>query len=135
MDVHDGTKDETELSKDQKENALKEVPSILEMFSQAFFIGGYFVGPQFSMKKYQNFIQRNIEEDLPPSRRFAFKRFGIGVCYMAGHLIGDKFVSFYIKKSQNIFNVKKFVKVRFDSIKTVQISLHFDEFFFFKILI
>lgn len=93
MDVHDGTKPELELSKDQKENALKEVPSILEMFSQAFFIGGYFVGPQFSMKKYQNFIQRNIEEDLPPSRRFAFKRFGIGVLYMAGHLIGDKFIA------------------------------------------
>ena len=115
MDVHDGTKDETELSKDQKENALKEVPSILEMFSQAFFIGGYFVGPQFSMKKYQNFIQRNIEEDLPPSRRFAFKRFGIGVCYMAGHLIGDKFVSVFISKSLKIFlmwkNSWKFVLI------------------------
>ena len=107
VDVHDGTKPELELSKDQKENALKEVPSILEMFSHAFFIGGYFVGPQFSMKKYQNFIQRNIEEDLPPSRRFAFKRFGIGVLYMAGHLIGDKFVSLkqeFCKKILIYFN-------------------------------
>ena len=81
--VHDGTKNEESLSKDQKESALKEAPSILEMFSQAFFIGGYFVGPQFSMKKFQNYIQRNINEDLPPSAessmvRFAFKRLGLG---------------------------------------------------------
>ena len=64
MDVHDGTKPELELSKDQKENALKEVPSILEMFSQAFFIGGYFVGPQFSMKKYQNFIHKKFKSQI-----------------------------------------------------------------------
>merc|ERR1712079_375015 len=81
-----------ELSKDQKDNALTEVPSILEVCSQSFFIGGYFVGPQFSMRKFQNFIQRNINEDLPPSRRFAFKRFGIGLLYLLGHLLGDKFI-------------------------------------------
>jgi len=70
----------------------------LEMFSQAFFVGGYFVGPQFSMKKFQNYIQRNINEDLPPSAessmvRFAFRRFGIGLCYLFGHLLGDKFLA------------------------------------------
>merc|ERR1719361_1787335 len=92
-DVHDGSKNEESLSKDQKENALKESPTILEMFSQAFFVGGYFVGPQFSMRKFQNYIQRNINEDLPPSRRFAFKRFGIGLCYLIGHLLGDKFIA------------------------------------------
>jgi hypothetical protein len=40
------------------------LPSLIEMFSHCFFIGGYLVGPQFSMKKYQNYIRRNIEEDL-----------------------------------------------------------------------
>ena len=39
--MHDGTKPVEELSKDQKENALSELPTILEMFSHAFFIGGY----------------------------------------------------------------------------------------------
>jgi hypothetical protein len=42
-----------ELSRDQKEAALPELPNLLEMFSHCFFIGGYFVGPQFSMKKFQ----------------------------------------------------------------------------------
>ena len=92
MDVFDGTKKSDELSKEQKDNALSEVPSILEVCSQSFFVGGYFVGPQFSMRKFQNYIQRNINEDLPPSIRFAFKRFGIGLCYLIGHLLGDKFV-------------------------------------------
>lgn len=91
-DLHDGTKNAQELSKDQKENALETVPSLLEICSQSFFIGGYFVGPQFSMKKFQNFLQRNIQEDLPPSRRFAFKRLAIGCCYLLGHLIGDKYL-------------------------------------------
>jgi len=92
VDVFDGTKKSDELSKEQKDNALSEVPSILEVCSQSFFVGGYFVGPQFSMRKFQNYIQRNINEDLPPSRRFAFKRFGIGLCYLIGHLLGDKFL-------------------------------------------
>jgi len=97
-DVHDGSKNEETLSKDQKENALKEPPTILEIFSQAFFVGGYFVGPQFSMKKFQNYIQRNINEDIPPLEgskmvRFGFRRLGIGLCYLAGHLLGDKFLT------------------------------------------
>jgi len=92
VDVHDGTKTSEELSKDQKDSALTEVPSILEVCSQSFFVGGYFVGPQFSMRKFQNYIQRNINEDLPPSRRFAFKRFGLGLAYLMGHLLGDRFL-------------------------------------------
>ena len=95
VDVHDGTKTSEELSKDQKDSALTEVPSILEVCSQSFFVGGYFVGPQFSMRKFQNYIQRNINEDLPPSRRFAFKRFGLGLAYLMGHLLGDRFVRFF----------------------------------------
>ena len=100
VDVHDGTKNSEELSKDQKDSALTEVPSILEVCSQSFFVGGYFVGPQFSMRKFQNYIQRNINEDLPPSRRFAFKRFGLGLAYLIGHLLGDRFVRFF----SNVFN-------------------------------
>ena len=70
----------------------------MEIFSQAFFVGGYFVGPQFSMKKFQNYIQRNINEDIQPLEgskmvRFGFRRFGIGLCYLAGHLLGDKFLT------------------------------------------
>ena len=50
-----------ELSRDQKEAALHVLPNILEMFSHCYFIGGYFVGPQFSMRKYQVRICRMLK--------------------------------------------------------------------------
>ena len=53
MDVWDGTKDKKTLGRDQLAAALDEMPSLLECFSHSFFIGGYFVGPQFSMRKFQ----------------------------------------------------------------------------------
>ena len=37
----------------QKKAALASSPNILELLSHSFFVGGYFVGPQFTMKKYQ----------------------------------------------------------------------------------
>ena len=37
----------------QKKSALARSPNILELLSHSFFVGGYFVGPQFTMKKYQ----------------------------------------------------------------------------------
>lgn len=105
MDVHDGQKKQEELSKDQKEAALQTLPSILEMFSHCFFIGGYFVGPQFSMRKYQEFIRRNIEEDLPPSITFGLLRFFIGVCYLVGHLIGSIIVPESFVESEEFFEM------------------------------
>jgi len=33
--------------------ALVEMPSLLECLSHSYFLGGYFVGPQFPMKKFK----------------------------------------------------------------------------------
>merc|ERR1719508_200692 len=63
-DVYDGArqiKDPNSISKDQAKSALSTSPNILEMLSHSFFIGGYFVGPQFSLAKYRQFV--------PPSTR------------------------------------------------------------------
>jgi lysophospholipid acyltransferase 5 len=73
IDVYDGGRPKEQLSKNElaqvrkkkkKKNiiitqfmfsfqALTETPSLLEVFSHSFFVGGYLVGPQFCMKKYQ----------------------------------------------------------------------------------
>ena len=45
------------------------------------------------LKLFQAFIRRNIEEDLPSSIRFGFLRFFIGLCYLAGHMLGTIYVS------------------------------------------
>eukprot|EP00096_Caligus_rogercresseyi_P011555 TRINITY_DN4564_c0_g1_i1.p1 TRINITY_DN4564_c0_g1~~TRINITY_DN4564_c0_g1_i1.p1 ORF type:complete len:465 (-),score=102.20 TRINITY_DN4564_c0_g1_i1:281-1675(-) len=91
IDLYDGTKKEESLSEEQKKHRLVEMPSLLELFSQCFFLGGYFVGPQFSMRKYQEFIQRNISQDLIPPISFGFKRCGLGFLYLLMHLIGAQY--------------------------------------------
>ena len=40
----------------QKKSALASSPNILELLSHSFFVGGYFVGPQFTMRKYQEVL-------------------------------------------------------------------------------
>ena len=55
-DLYDGERrriNPASLSKDQQKTALSSSPNILEMLSHSFFIGGYFVGPQFSLAKYR----------------------------------------------------------------------------------
>lgn len=44
------------LSNDQKKVVLREVPSLLEMAGYTYFPTSFLVGPQFPMKKYQDFI-------------------------------------------------------------------------------
>ena len=66
------------------------MPSILEFFSHSFFVGGYFVGPQFCMKKYQDYIQANIDGGVKQSPvPFGLRRLAIGWGYMLFHLIGS----------------------------------------------
>lgn len=113
MDVYDGTLPEESWSKDQKLNALKEVPSILEMTSQVFFLPSYFTGPQHSMKRFRNFIQRNIDDgDMTGSKRFASKRFMLGWVYLAIHLIFSSIAPVDYVQSEK-FQTMPFLKMSF----------------------
>lgn len=97
FDCYDGERcnrlGEAVLSKDQKKSFLTEQPSLLEMLSHSFFIGGYFVGPQFPMKKYRELVRPDYISSLPGSPvPYAFKRLGLGVCYMLFHVIGSGYL-------------------------------------------
>ena len=84
--------------------ALPDCPSFLECFSHSFFIGGYLVGPQFSMAKFQRFVSRcqaNDGEEGESPVAWGFMRCGVGVLYMLFHLLGSGYVSrrcFYLLK-------------------------------------
>jgi len=95
-DVYDGSrkkKNPESLSKDQMLTALPTSPNILEMLSHSFFIGGYFVGPQFSLSKYRQFVSPEYQANLPSSPvSFGLKRLGISICYMTAHVIGSGFL-------------------------------------------
>jgi len=113
IDVYDGTMPEESWTKDQKLNALKEVPSILEMTSHVFFLPSYFTGPQHSMKRFRNFVQRNIDDgDMTGSKRFATKRFLLGWVYFAIHIIFNMIAPVdYIKEEE--FQAMPFWKMSF----------------------
>ena len=86
MDVYDGSLSKESRDKDKKINALKEVPSLLEMTSHAFFLPSYFAGPQHSLTKFRNFIQRNIDNgDMTGSKWYALNRFLFAWVYFAIH--------------------------------------------------
>jgi len=95
-DVYDGARQRDNpgcLSKDQAVTALPASPNILEMLSHSFFIGGYFVGPQFSMAKYRQFVSPEYQASLPSSPvHFGLKRLAISICYMTAHVVGSAFL-------------------------------------------
>ena len=103
-DVYDGSKENAKetnneqirktIKRDQNNNdALKEVPSLLEMTSHVFYLPSYFVGPQHSMLKYQNFIQRNQEKsDMTGSLEFGKSRLFVGCLYLLLNVVGSLFL-------------------------------------------
>ncbi|XP_071840158.1 lysophospholipid acyltransferase 5-like [Apostichopus japonicus] len=56
FDLFDGQTPKEKLSKDQQATCISKAPSLLELFSATFFLGGHFAGPQFSFKMYLDFI-------------------------------------------------------------------------------
>jgi len=105
MDIYDGRQYKANpdlLSKDQLKTYLTESPNILEMLSHCFFIGGYFVGPQFSMRKFKEFVTPAYHQSLPASpSKFGMQRLLIGVSYMIGHVVGSMYFPEDWPKSQD----------------------------------
>ena len=95
----------------QKKSALASSPNILELLSHSFFVGGYFVGPQFTMKKYQQVSPKFLKQLLslkmhlllskvttpeyqaqlpnPGPLSFGLRRLLLAVGYMLLHVIGS----------------------------------------------
>jgi len=95
-DVYDGARQRDNpgcLSAEQTKTALPTSPNILEMLSHSFFIGGYFVGPQFSLAKFRQFVSPEYQASLPSSPvNFGLKRLAISICYMTAHVLGSSYL-------------------------------------------
>jgi lysophospholipid acyltransferase 5 len=105
FDCYDGKRGEVEglgvLSKDQQKAALSPRPGLLDMLSHSFFVGGYFVGPQFGMRKFKAICQPDFQAGLPASPLpYAFKRLGLGVVYMLFQIIGAMYFPLMYPASQ-----------------------------------
>ena len=104
----------------QKKAALASSPNILELLSHSFFVGGYFVGPQFTMKKYQQVGHKSSKQlielmhllsqvttpeyqaRLPASGPLSFglRRLLLAVGYMLFHVIGN--IRFYVSQRNQV---------------------------------
>ena len=94
FDLYDGERARREgrqaLSREQEETLLEETPSLLEILSHSFFLGGYFVGPPIAMKKYLQSVSPTYQASLPDSPLlYGFQRLGLGVLYLLLHLLGS----------------------------------------------
>jgi len=97
FDCYDGDRarrlGESVLSKDQRQTFLLEQPTVLEMLSHSFFIGGYFVGPQISLRKYREFVAPTYSSSLPASpNAYGLKRLGLALCYMVVQVVGSMYL-------------------------------------------
>ena len=93
------------LSRDQQKTALTESPSLVEMLSHNFFIGGYFIGPQIQMRKYQQCLTPTYQNALPGSPLgYGLRRLGLGFLYLAFHILGSMYLFSDWPSSEDFIN-------------------------------
>ncbi|XP_029170984.1 lysophospholipid acyltransferase 5 [Nylanderia fulva] len=101
FNLWDGKKPDKELSSSQKEVALKERPSLLEIAAYAYFPGAFLIGPQFSMRRYLDYVSGRFSErdpvtgavKLPDCVSAGLLRAFVGFIYVAIFQIGTVYVS------------------------------------------
>jgi len=92
-DYYDGNRDEAKLSKDQKESCLQTCPSLLEVAAHTYFPASYLVGPQFSMRRYLDFVHgRLFTEQLPDTVSAGLQRGALGLLFVAVYQVGSGFL-------------------------------------------
>lgn len=96
FDVFDGTKDPDKLPPDQKKTALQREPSFLQIAGFTYFFGGFLVGPQFSMKRYLDFVEGKFNDRIlngdPSCVQAALCRLGQGLIVLSIFQVGSLYV-------------------------------------------
>ncbi|XP_076360930.1 lysophospholipid acyltransferase 5-like isoform X1 [Tachypleus tridentatus] len=100
-DVYDGRKTMNKLSNDQKKTALVKAPSLLEIGGHTYFFGGFLVGPQFSMRRYMDFVGGVFADKegrkkpaciLPALSRLALGLFILGIFQIGTLFIPEQYI-------------------------------------------
>ncbi|KAJ8964232.1 hypothetical protein NQ314_005061 [Rhamnusium bicolor] len=97
-DLYDGYQPSENLSADSKLFALQKRPTLLEIFGHCFFPASFLVGPQFPMKRYQEFVSGNYSKKDAPNEppdciEAAVKRLSLGISYLIIFQVLGLFVS------------------------------------------
>ena len=92
-DYYDGNRDKTKLSKDQEESCLQKCPSLLEIAAHTYFPASYLVGPQFSMRRYLDFVYgRLFPEELPDTISEGLQRGALGLVFMTVYQVASGYL-------------------------------------------
>jgi lysophospholipid acyltransferase 5 len=62
VDVADGTQPDAELSADSKKLCLRRKPGLLEIAAFTYFPAAVLVGPQFSFKRFEQFVGQEFDK-------------------------------------------------------------------------
>ncbi|XP_015116616.1 lysophospholipid acyltransferase 5 isoform X1 [Diachasma alloeum] len=115
---YDGNRDEKYLSGYQKNVSLKQLPSFLECAGFTYFPGAFLVGPQFSMRRYLDYVNGELIESkstepeaLPDNIVPAIKRTALAFIYLLIYLVGAIYVSDEFLLSDDFGNSNFFKKV------------------------
>ncbi|CAH1775062.1 unnamed protein product [Owenia fusiformis] len=87
FDIYDGRRKQNnaKLSAEQESTALDKVPSLIEILGQTYYFGGFMVGPQFSMRRYLDFVNGEFSDKItggpPASVKPGLSRLVLGLCY------------------------------------------------------
>ncbi|KAL5275046.1 LPCAT3 family protein [Megaselia abdita] len=87
FDVADGRPSESDLSKDQKDNCIKEMPNIVQLMAYSYFPSSFIVGPQFPFNRYKHFINNEFTK-YKSYMEAGIKRGSVGVLYLIIRQIG-----------------------------------------------
>ncbi|OXA57645.1 lysophospholipid acyltransferase 5 [Folsomia candida] len=113
FDVYDGHRDFDDLSKDQKQQALKTMPSLLASAAHIFYPGSFMIGPQYPMKRYLDFVEGKFSENGKPFDSIgpAMKRLALGLFYVGIFQIGNIYVNSELLFSSTFKNLNFIMKM------------------------
>ncbi|VDO51542.1 unnamed protein product [Haemonchus placei] len=84
------------LKKDQKAEAIKKVPGLLEIAAFTFLYSGTFVGPQFTLAKFRSFVDGAwLDEKKQPKQsaiNASLRRFLGGAAFLILNLVGTAWI-------------------------------------------
>jgi len=123
-DYVDGGVDPSKLSAEQKKNALKEIPTVLEFFSSGVCPTQCFAGPSSNFVDYKDYIyKRGIYADVPSTVIPCMKRFLLGWTFVVFYVAIHKFFDSDQLRSPKFPNESFFTRVVF-LLFLASLSLH-----------
>lgn len=92
FDIADGQRPEESLSVAQKKSFLSQKPNLLQIAAFTYFPASFLVGPQFSFRRYQSFVNKEFEK-YEGNLEAGAKRATVGFIYLLVNVVGSGYLN------------------------------------------